>query len=63
MPNGECPPDLFLELDRLADSHGQGDLRATTRQAFQLHGVVKKDVRAAAAPRLGRRCRRCLARG
>lgn len=45
MPNGECPPDLFLELDRLADSHGQGDLRATTRQAFQMHGVVKKDLK------------------
>lgn len=45
MPNGECPPDLYLELDRLADVHGQGDLRATTRQAFQLHGVIKSDLK------------------
>ncbi|KAJ1630477.1 hypothetical protein T492DRAFT_1002682 [Pavlovales sp. CCMP2436] len=45
MPNGEVPPDLYLELDKLADEHGQGDLRATTRQAFQLHGVLKKDLK------------------
>jgi sulfite reductase (ferredoxin) len=45
MPNGEVPPALYLELDKLADEHGQGDLRATTRQAFQLHGVLKHDLK------------------
>ena len=41
VPAGEVPPELFRELDDLSNRHGQGDLRATTRQAFQLHGVVK----------------------
>jgi len=45
MPNGEVPPALYKELDDLADKYGQGDLRATTRQAFQLHGVLKKDLK------------------
>jgi len=45
MPNGEVPPALYRELDDMADLYGQGDLRATTRQAFQLHGVLKKDLK------------------
>jgi len=41
VPCGEIPAALFRELDDLSNKYGQGDLRATTRQAFQLHGVVK----------------------
>lgn len=40
-PAGEIPPELYLKLDELCDQYGQGDLRATTRQAFQLHGIMK----------------------
>lgn len=40
-PAGELPPDLFRLLDDLSAKYGQGDLRATTRQCFQLHGVRK----------------------
>merc|ERR1719235_2495368 len=40
-PAGMIPPELFRELDDLSNKFGQGDLRATTRQAFQLHGVLK----------------------
>ena len=40
-PAGELPPDLYRLLDDLSANHGQGDLRATTRQCFQLHGVMK----------------------
>jgi sulfite reductase (ferredoxin) len=29
----------------LSEKYGQKDLRATTRQAFQLHGVKKKDLK------------------
>jgi sulfite reductase (NADPH) hemoprotein beta-component len=32
-------------LDRLADERGNGTLRLTTRQAFQLHGVLKGNVK------------------
>lgn len=40
-PAGELPPDLFRLLDDLSAKHGQGDLRATTRQCFQMHGIMK----------------------
>ena len=45
VPVGEVPAALFRELDDLSNAHGQGDLRATTRQAFQLHGVIKSDLK------------------
>lgn len=44
-PAGELPPDLFRLLDDLSDTHGQGDLRATTRQCFQMHGIMKGDLK------------------
>merc|ERR1719311_1764316 len=34
VPCGEVPAAVFRELDDLSNTHGQGDLRATTRQAF-----------------------------
>mmetsp|Transcript_10525 Transcript_10525/g.16155 ORF Transcript_10525/g.16155 Transcript_10525/m.16155 type:complete len:631 (-) Transcript_10525:67-1959(-) len=40
-PAGELPPDLYRLLDDLSAKHGQGDLRATTRQCFQIHGILK----------------------
>jgi len=40
-PAGELPPDLFRLLDDLSANYGQGDLRATTRQCFQMHGIMK----------------------
>lgn len=40
-PAGELPPDLYRLLDDLSIAHGQGDLRATTRQCFQMHGIMK----------------------
>ena len=44
-PGGRIPADLFLALDTLADRYGNGTLRATTRQAFQMHGIAKADLR------------------
>jgi hypothetical protein len=44
-PFGEIPPDLYRELDTMCDRYGQSDLRATTRQAFQLHGIMKGDLK------------------
>jgi sulfite reductase (ferredoxin) len=40
-PAGELPPQLYRLLDDLSAKHGQGDLRATTRQCFQIHGILK----------------------
>ena len=43
-PAGCVPAQLYLALDRLADRYGNGTLRITTRQAFQLHGIPKQDL-------------------
>ncbi|MFN4270529.1 MAG: sulfite reductase, ferredoxin dependent [Thermosynechococcus sp.] len=48
-PGGYIPPQLYLTLDRLADEYGNHTLRATTRQGFQLHGILKKNLKAAIA--------------
>ena len=44
-PGGRIPAGLFLAMDELADRLGDGTLRATTRQAFQMHGVPKADLK------------------
>ncbi|KAF8041185.1 hypothetical protein BT93_B3190 [Corymbia citriodora subsp. variegata] len=44
-PFGKVPNQLYLAMDDLADQFGIGTLRLTTRQTFQLHGVLKKDLK------------------
>jgi sulfite reductase (ferredoxin) len=44
-PGGRISSDLFLAMDELADRLGNGTLRVTTRQAFQMHGVHKENLR------------------
>jgi sulfite reductase (ferredoxin) len=44
-PGGFIPPELYLTLNRLSDEYGNGTMRATTRQGFQLHGVLKKNLK------------------
>jgi sulfite reductase (NADPH) hemoprotein beta-component len=45
-PGGVATPKQWLALSALARKYGSGTLRLTTRQAFQLHGVIKKDLKA-----------------
>jgi sulfite reductase (NADPH) hemoprotein beta-component len=45
LPGGVCTPKQWLALTELARTYGSGTLRLTTRQAFQLHGVIKKDLK------------------
>jgi sulfite reductase (NADPH) hemoprotein beta-component len=45
-PGGVATPQQWIALSQLARRYGSGTLRLTTRQAFQLHGVIKKDLRA-----------------
>lgn len=45
-PGGFVPPELYLTIDRLSDEYGNHTIRVTTRQAFQLHGVLKKNLKA-----------------
>lgn len=44
-PCGKVSNRLYLAMDDLADQFGIGTLRLTTRQTFQLHGVLKKDLK------------------
>ena len=44
-PGGEIPGKLFLSLDELSDKLGNGTLRVTTRQAFQMHGIRKDNLK------------------
>ena len=45
LPGGVVKPAQWLGLSKLARTYGTGSLRLTTRQAFQLHGVIKKDLK------------------
>ena len=45
LPGGRCTAQQYLMLDRLADERGNSTLRLTTRQTFQLHGVLKGNVK------------------
>ena len=44
-PAGELPADLYRLLDDLSRDYGQGDLRMTTRQCFQMHGIRKGNLK------------------
>lgn len=48
-PGGFVPPQLYLALDKLADKYGNHTVRATTRQGFQVHGILKKNLKTAIA--------------
>ena len=48
-PGGFIPPELYLALDRLSDQYGNHTMRATTRQGFQLHGILKHNLKATIA--------------
>ncbi|MGH8249777.1 MAG: assimilatory sulfite reductase (NADPH) hemoprotein subunit [Steroidobacteraceae bacterium] len=45
LPGGVCTPAQWLALDDLAGRYGNGSLRITSRQAFQLHGVIKTELK------------------
>ena len=45
VPGGICTPAQWLGMDRIADAFGNGSIKITTRQAFQLHGVLKGNLK------------------
>ncbi|RCI05979.1 hypothetical protein CU098_011771 [Rhizopus stolonifer] len=45
MPGGAATPAQWLTMDKLADDYANGAIKCTTRQSFQLHGVLKKNLR------------------
>lgn len=47
IPGGKVTADQFLAHLDLCEEYGNGTLRVTTRQGFQLHGVIKDNLQAA----------------
>lgn len=47
LPGGVCSPSQWLKLDELGRAYGGETLRLTTRQTFQLHRVMKQNLRPA----------------
>ncbi len=45
VPGGIATPEQWLVMDELADKYANGSIRLTTRQAFQLHGILKWDLK------------------
>ena len=45
MPGGIATPHQWQVMDDLADRYGNGTLKLTTRQTFQLHGVLKRNLK------------------
>ncbi|KAB7767485.1 assimilatory sulfite reductase (NADPH) hemoprotein subunit [Xanthomonas maliensis] len=45
-PGGVVSPAQWLALDRIATRYANHSLRITTRQAFQFHGVIKRELKA-----------------
>ena len=47
IPGGVCTTEQWLSMDEIATKRANGTIRLTTRQAFQLHGVIKGDLKPA----------------
>ena len=45
IPGGVLTPAQWLVLDNIARTYANGSLRATTRQTFQYHGVIKSNLK------------------
>lgn len=45
-PGGFIPPQLYLALENLSEEYGNQTLRVTTRQGYQIHGILKKNLKA-----------------
>ncbi len=45
VPGGVCTPQQWLDMDQIATTYANQTLKLTTRQAFQVHGVIKKNLK------------------
>ena len=45
MPGGIVSPQQWLQMDQISEQYANHTLKLTTRQAFQLHGVLKKNLK------------------
>ena len=45
VPGGVATPEQWIKMDNLATDYANGTIKLTTRQAFQLHGVIKTQLK------------------
>jgi sulfite reductase (NADPH) hemoprotein beta-component len=45
VPGGVSTSQQWLDVDRMADDYANGTIKLTTRQAFQLHGIIKTNLK------------------
>lgn len=45
LPGGVCTPQQYLVMDQLSSDYGNHTIRLTTRQTYQLHGLLKGNLR------------------
>lgn len=45
MPAGEFPASLYQVVDDISTKYGNNTIRATTRSAWQIHGILKADLK------------------
>ena len=43
VPGGTASADQWIAMDDIADAYANGTIKLTTRQAFQFHGILKRD--------------------
>jgi len=45
VPGGVATTGQWLEMDRMASAYGNENFKLTTRQAYQLHGIIKTNLK------------------
>ncbi|MDF3130218.1 NADPH-dependent assimilatory sulfite reductase hemoprotein subunit [Kiritimatiellaeota bacterium B1221] len=45
VPGGICTAQQYLDMDHIANTLANGTIKITTRQAFQFHGVLKRNLK------------------
>jgi len=45
VPGGVCTADQWIQVDRIANTWCNKTIRLTTRQAYQFHGIIKRDLK------------------
>ncbi|KAF8534733.1 hypothetical protein BDD12DRAFT_809139 [Trichophaea hybrida] len=45
LPGGVATPKQWIQMDDISDEFGNHTMKLTTRQTFQFHGVVKRDLK------------------
>ncbi|MFO3718401.1 NADPH-dependent assimilatory sulfite reductase hemoprotein subunit [Staphylococcus felis] len=45
VPGGAASSDQWIKMDNISNQYANGTIKLTTRQAFQFHGILKRDLK------------------